>query len=610
MGSQATAARIDKSPGRFGNELAFRASEAFAYRSPAGLSLSRVLLAIASLVSLLGLPGCSKSPLPPAPAARQTPPPANSAPWFEECAAQAGLNFHFSTGHQPGRYYMPEVKGGGVGLLDYDNDGLQDIFCVQAGSLDPSVTNRPGHKLYRNLGHWKFQDVTEKAGIRSNGSYGVGCCCGDYNGDGFIDIYVTAYGTNTLYRNNGDGTFTDVTREAGVGKVAWGASAMFFDYDGDGFMDLYIANYINWSRESELECFSRAGMRDYCSPLNYKAPSMDTLYHNRRDGTFEDVSLAAGLDKAYGYGLGVVALDVNQDGRPDIFVANDATPNQLWINQGNGKFVDEAMIHGCAVNGMGMSEAGMGIEVADFFERGSFDLFVTHLVGEANRLYYNTNGFFIDLVKPKGPGATSWPYTSFGVGAYDFDNDGLLDLYIANGRVKHGQSDLDPNDPYAEPSNLLHGLGNGEFAEVFPQGGTSPALLSAGRGAAFGDLDNDGGIDVVVSNRDGPVRLLHNIVPQRGHWVMFKVVDDHGRYALGATVRLEASNKTQWRLVQPNKSYCSSNDPRVHFGLGNATRIDKVTIKWPQGMEEVFGPFEADHLYVLPQHKGKAGTKD
>lgn len=556
------------------------------------------------LLALL-LAGCSKPSAPPVPVeSRRAEQKRADEPWFEEVSAQAGLDFHFQTGHQPGRYYMPEIKGGGIGLLDYDGDGYLDVFCVQAGSVDPAVTNRPTHKLFRNSGNWQFADVTKTAGVGGNGSYGMGCACGDYDGDGWPDLYVTALGTNCLYRNLGNGTFAEVTRQAGVGKVSWGASAAFFDYDGDGRLDLVVANYIRWSRDKEVDCFGRGGLPDYCSPLNYNAPAMATLYHNRGDGTFADVSLAAGLDKAFGYGLGVVAADFNQDGRPDIFVANDATPNQLWINQGNGKFTDEAMIRGCAVNALGMAEAGMGIAVVDMFQRGWLDLFVTHLVGEANRLWLNTNGYFIDYVTPKGPGAASWPNTSFGVAFADFDNDGILDVYIANGRVKRGPVDLDANDPYAEPSTLLRGLGQGEFEEVFPQGGTAQLLLAASRGAAFGDLDNDGGIDIVVSNRDGPAHLLRNRVSQRGHWIMFKVLNRRGTYAIGARVRLQAGGRTQWRQVQPNQSYCSSNDPRVHFGLGQAARVERVLVDWPYGAEESFGPLAAGRIYELREGTG------
>jgi enediyne biosynthesis protein E4 len=528
-----------------------------------------------------------------------------SDPWFEEVSARAGVRFQMVTGHRPGVYLFPEIKGGGVGLFDYDNDGLLDLFCVEAGSLHRDETNHPTHKLFHNLGNWKFEDVTEAAGVAGKGAYGMGCACGDYNGDGSIDLYVTALGGNLLFRNNGNGTFTDVTAEAGVANGAWSMSAAFFDYDGDGQLDLVVANYVKWSREVEMECFSQGGLPDYCSPLNYKAPSMITLYHNLGNGQFEDVSLAAGLDKAFGYGLGVICADFNGDGRPDIFVANDATPNQMWINQGNGTFKDEAVLRGCAVNGVGMCEAGMGIAVADLFDRGAFDLFVTHLTGEANRLFYNrTNGFFTDLVTAKGPGVTSWPYTSFGTGFFDFDNDGILDLYIANGRVKRGLTDPNPKDPYAEPNNLFRGLGRGEFEERFPQGGTEPPLIASSRGAAFGDLDNDGGIDVVVANRDGPTHLLRNLIGAHRHWVKFRVLNRAGRDAIGALACLEAHGHRYWQQVQPNQSYNSSNDPRLHFGLGKTETADHIQIHWPDGTDETFGPFQADHIYPVRQGTG------
>jgi hypothetical protein len=555
------------------------------------------------------LSGCSKQPSSTS-VSKEPFPPRKSALWFEEVSAKAGINFQMVTGHRQGVYLFPEIKGGGLGLFDYDNDGLLDLFCVQSGSLHPGETNHLTNKLFHNLGNWKFEDVTDAAGVAGRGIYGMGCACGDYNGDGYVDLYVTGLNTNTLYRNNGNGTFTDVTAEAGVANGRWSMSAAFFDYDGDGRLDLVVANYVKWTRQNEIECFSQGGLPDYCSPLSYKAPSMIALYHNLGNGRFEDVTLAAGLDKAYGYGLGVICADFNGDGRPDIFVANDATPNQLWINQGDGTFVDQAIIRGCAVNGLGMCEAGMGIAVADLFDRGAFDLFVTHLTGEANRLFYNrTNGYFSDLVTPNGPGVTSWPYTSFGVGFVDFNNDGILDLYVANGGVKRGPTDFDPNNPYAEPNNVLRGLGQGQFEEVYPQGGTDPTILAASRGAAFGDLDNDGGVDVVVAVRDGRTQVLRNLVAKQGHWIKFKLFNRAGSDAVGALVRLDVAGKHLWQQVQPNQSYCSSNDPRLHFGLGAAENVDQIRIHWTDGTEETFGPFSADHIYPLRQGTGSKASK-
>ncbi|MBI2925175.1 MAG: CRTAC1 family protein [Verrucomicrobia bacterium] len=518
-------------------------------------------------------------------------------------AGKADLDFHHVSGHTT-RFYMPEINVGGAGLLDYDGDGRLDIYCVQGGYLDPAAsTNCPTSRLYRNPGNWQFQDVTAQAGVGNRG-YGNGCACADYDGDGRTDIYVTNTGTNALYRNNGDGTFTDVTQRAEVGHAGWGASAAFFDYDGDGALDLIVANYLNWSRASEVDCFSRGGLPDYCSPLNYKAPAMDTLYHNNGDGTFADVTIPAGLDKAYGHGLGVVTGDFNHDGRLDFFVANDAMPNQLWINQGQGAFVDEAMLRGCAVNSMGMSEAGMGTVTVDLLQRGALDLFIAHLVGEGNRLFLNTNGTFIDFITPRGPGSPSLPFTGFGVGFFDFDNDGVLDLFVANGRVRYGQDQLDAKDPYAEPNTLLRGLGNSEFEEILPRGGTDPVLLATSRGCAFGDLDDDGGIDIVVINRDAPAHLLRNRVSARGHWVKFRVLNRRGTDAHNALVRLEAGGRAQYRQVQPNEGYCSSNDPRVHFGLRQATTAERVRVQWPGGGEETFGPFGAGRVYEVRQGNG------
>jgi hypothetical protein len=549
-------------------------------------------------VSLGLLASCSPQPGDPASGSSPAPPEARAAaPWFEEVAAAAGLEFRYQTGHS-GRHLMPEIKGGGVGLLDYDGDGLLDVFCVQAGSLHPGARPSTGHKLFRNLGSWRFADVTAAAGVKGDGRYGMGCACADYDADGDVDIHVTHVQGSLLYRNNGDGTFQDVTREAGLTTAAWGVSSAFFDYDGDGHLDLVVANYLRWSLETEVDCFSRGGLPDYCSPLSYSAPAMDTLYRNRGDGTFQDVTRAAGLDRAYGNGLGVVCVDFDRDGRTDIFIANDATPNQLWMNRGNGRFEDEAMLRGCAVNALGMAEAGMGITSTDLNNDGWRDLFITHLVGEANRHFVNTGGYFTDVVHPRGPGVTSWPYTSFGVGFFDFDHDGQLDLYVANGRVKRAETSPDPQDPYAESSSLLRGLGQGQFAEVL-HAGTATPLLASSRGAAFGDLDNDGDVDVIVVNRDGPTRLLRNITAKAGHSIGLRILDDRGRDAVGAEVEIKAAGRLFRRALSPHESYASTSDPRVHCGLGSATTAERITVRWPDGRTRSLGPLPADTLHVV-----------
>jgi len=519
-------------------------------------------------------------------------------PWFEEVAATAGVVFTYETGQQPGRYLMPEIKGGGVGLFDYDRDGWLDILCVQGGSLHPEVTSHAGPRLFRNLGNWTFQDVTDSSGITADGSYGMGCALNDYDGDGWPDVLMTHVQGPRLFRNLGDGTFQEVTEAAGLSERSWGVSAAFFDYDNDGRLDLAIANYLVWSLEAEVTCYSRGGLPDYCSPLSYKAPAMTSLYRNLGDGRFGFVSSSTGLDRAYGHGLGLIAADFDRDGRQDLYVANDATPNQLWINLGQGKFEDEAMIRGCAVNTIGMPEAGMGITSADLDHNGWRDL------GEANRLYMNEEGYFSDTVLPRGPGAPSWPLTSFGVGFFDFDHDGHFDLYVSNGRVKRGVTDLDPDRPYVEPDLLLRGKAAGEF-EIVPDAGMAESLLAAGRGAAFGDLDNDGDIDIVVVNRDSPLYLLKNVVAKKGASITLRLFNRNGHMAVGADVRIDAGNRSWWRAVAPHESYGSSNDPRVHCGLGEVSSVDQVLVRWPGGRTEVFGPFAVHQEHELREGAGR-----
>jgi enediyne biosynthesis protein E4 len=552
-------------------------------------------------LSLGAAVACSPSGPDPHPDAPDRSMTSHSAPWFEEVAATSGVRFRYETGFS-GRHLMPEIKGGGVGLLDYDGDGLLDIFCVQGGSLHPG--DQPdadlprGHRLFRNLGNWKFEDVTEAAGVAGDGRYGMGVACADYDGDGWVDIHITHVQGSLLYRNNGDGTFTDVTQEAGLTHGAWGVGSAFFDMNHNGQLDLVIANYLRWSIESEVNCFSLGSLPDYCSPLSYSAPAVDTLYRNRGDGTFENVTLAAGLGSAYGNGLGVVTADFNRDGLPDIYISNDASPNQLWINQGDGTFVDEAMLRGCAVNALGMSEAGMGISSSDLDHNGWRDLYVTHMVGEANLLFMNQDGLFTDVTPPNGPTFMSWPYTSFGVGFFDFDNDGQLDLYVANGRVRLAADNPDPNDPYAEGNNLLRGLGQLQFESV-ANAGTATPLLATSRGAAFGDLDNNGSVDIVVVNRDGPIHILRNLTGHNGRWINVRVLDEFGRDAMGAEARFEAGDTIWWRAVAPQESYASSNDPRLHCGLGAVTRIDQLTVRWPDGYEQTFGPLDANQFYQV-----------
>jgi hypothetical protein len=526
--------------------------------------------------------------------------PDESPPWFEESADAAGIDFTYIRGLEI-NYWFPEIMGGGAAWLDYDSDGYLDLYLVQGGQIGASGQHLPGNRLYRNRGDGTFEDVTESAGVGDRG-YGMGCACGDYDNDGDVDIYVTNVGPNLLYRNNGDGTFTDVTATAGAGDPSWSTSAAFVDYDRDGDLDLFVANYVNWSVEREQVCFGIH--RDYCAPTAYDAPAPDTLYRNEGNGTFLEVSESAGLRAAFGNGLGVVCGDFNLDGYLDIYLANDQTPSQMWINDGHGHFTDQALLAGCAVDLHGTALAGMGVQAFDMEGDGDLDLFKTHLREESNTFYLNRGGVFEDTTQLTGLAAPSIPFTGFGMGFADFDHDGNTDLYVANGRVGNYEPRFSETDVYGEPNQLYRGLGDGRFVEVMPRGGTREQFIGASRAAAFADYDNDGDIDVAVVNSGSKAHLFRNVVAKKGNWIMFRVRDEHGRDVPAAMVQLEAAGKVQWRLADPAYSYCASNDSRVLFGLGDAVEADHVTVRWPDGRLEQFGPFPAGEVHVLERGSG------
>ena len=546
---------------------------------------SAVILATATTLAY----GCGQS----SPGSR-----ASAAAWFQEVAQPAGLRYTYRSGHGD-HYLLPEIMGGGVALFDFDGDGYLDAYLVQGGSvLEPKAGE--GNRLFRNRRDGTFEDVTTGSGADVRG-YGMGVAAGDYDNDGVTDLYVTRLGSNVLLKNDGHGRFVDVSSAAGVADSGWSASAAFFDYDGDGDLDLFVAHYVNWSPAQEQDCYNMLGGADYCSPRKYDAPSLSTLYHNKGNGTFTDVSAAAGIHAAAGNGLGVAPGDFNGDGRIDIFVANDSTPNHLWLNQGDGRFRDVALLAGCAVDYDGNAKAGMGTHATYVNGSGKLDLLVVNLAGESDSFFRNQGEYFIDDTVAIGLRALSRPFTRFGAAMLDFDNDGRLDLYEANGRIAK-QADRFGDDPYAEPNLLFRGVQGGRFEEVEPRGGTSSSLVATSRGAAFGDVDNDGGVDIVVVNRDAPAYALHNVVANRGHWIMFRVTDEHGRDALGATVSVSVGGHQVKRDVQAAFSYLSSNDPRVHIGLGAVTRATDVTVEWLDGQSESFGAFDADQIRVL--HRG------
>ena len=525
----------------------------------------------------------------------------HAQPWFEEQAAVRGIDFEHDSGHRD-RHWFPECICGGCALADLDNDGDLDAYLVNAGLLFGEPAERPANRLYLNDGAGNFVDHTDASNTGDRG-YGVGVTCADYDADGFVDIYVTNLGANVLYRNNGDATFTDVTDAAGVGDERWGSSAAFLDYDNDSDLDLYVVNYVNWSRATEIECYAANGEPDYCSPKNYSAPAPDVLYRNDGDGTFTDVSREAGLDIAFGNGLGVVCADFDDDGWIDLFIANDGMPDQLWRNKGDGTFEDIGMIAGVAIDWHGQPKAGMGTDAVDTDDDGDVDILVVNLANETDSFYRNEGEFFLDDTAQVGLGTRSRPFTRFGVAFRDFDHDGHLDLFPSNGRVMK-QSELYTDDPSAEPNLLMRGTAAGRFEPVEPRGGTDEPLLLAGRGAAFGDVDNDGDVDVLIVNKDGPASLLINVAEKQGNALQLRVLDERGHDALGASVFVSVGDRRLRREVRVASSYCSANDPRVHVGIGDATRVTDVVVRWPDGTTEAFGDLEAGALHTLRRGGG------
>jgi hypothetical protein len=529
---------------------------------------------------------------------------ADAAAWFEDVTTASGVRFRHQSGREE-KPFFPEIMGGGVALLDMDGDGDLDVYLIQSGSVRHPGTDAARNRLYRNRGDGTFDDVTDGSGADDRG-YGMGVTAGDYDNDGDPDLYVTNRGPNALLRNDGDGRFSDVTEESGAGDPAWGTSVTFSDLDSDGDLDLFIANYVNWSPETEIECLNPAGVPDYCLPLSYEAPSRDTLLRNNGDGTFTDVSEAAGLADNVGYGLGVACADFDGDGATDVFIANDSVFNHLWMNRGGLAFEDEALIRGCAVDEDGVAKAGMGVMAVDYDDDGDHDLFVCNLERQSDSYYRNEDGFFFDRTPTVGLGHISRGFTRFGVGFQDFDQDGRRDLYIADGRVTLPPGEV-PGDPYAEENLLFRGLPDGTMEEVVPRGGTRVPHRYTSRGVAFGDLNGDGAVDAVVANRDGPAQILRNVVRDRGHWIALQVLEETGGAALGATVRLRAGERAVTRTVQSGYSYQASSDSRVHFGLGDAGTAGDVTVRWVDGVTERFGDLEAGRVHVIRRGEGQSG---
>ncbi len=583
---------------------------------------------------------------------------------FIDRALGSGLDFVQFNG-MSGGYYMAEVTGSGGAFVDVDNDGDLDVYLLQGTMLGTGKTtadavfppDRPEpltDRFYRNdlvagddgATTLRFTDVTERTGLEAS-LYGMGIASGDYNGDGWIDLYVTNFGPNQLLRNNGprddgprddrpradgagdDGwiSFTDVTEEAGVGDGRWSVPAAFFDYDRDGHLDLFVGNYIAADLVKRTICRDFTGALDYCGPGAFR-PEPDRLFHNRGDGTFEDVTAAAGITSGFGGALGVVTADFNGDHRPDIYVANDAKPNNLWLNRGDGTFVDEALLAGCSVNAAGKAEASMGVDAGDFDGDGDLDLFMAHLTSETNTLFLNDGqGVFDDSTVDTGLGPASRLFTSFGTAWIDYDNDGWLDLITVSGAVKKIEDLARRGDPFPvhQTNQLFHNLGSTaggivRFEEVTDGAGRVFELSEVSRGAVVGDVDNDGDVDVMVVNNSGPVRLLINQVGDRRHWLGLRLLGADGRRdMLGARVVVHRSGLPNLvRRVRTEGSFASASDPRVLFGLGDVSlaplqgdaAIDKVHVEWPDGSAEQWTELPIDRYSTLRQGTGQpiAGT--
>ncbi len=524
-----------------------------------------------------------------------------------EVSAALGVDFVHDNG-AAGAYLMPEIMVGGVAIFDYDGDDDLDLYFVQAGETVPPpgerATNAPD-RLYRQESDGRFSDVTATAGVGDRG-YGMGAAVGDIDNDGDLDLFVSNYGPDTLYRNDGDGTFSDVTAASGLGDGGWSASAVFCDLDLDGLLDLYVTRYLAF--DPGRECAQQGGRRDYCGPTAFSGVH-DLLYRNTGGGRFVDRSAAAGITAVEDAGLGVVCEDLDDDGWPDLYVANDADPNNLWINQRDDTFVDEAVLYGAAFNRLGTAEAGMGVAAGDADGDADLDLFVTNLIEETNTYYRNLGpAGFEDATALVGLGAGSMDLTGFGVALFDLENDGDLDAAVANGAVKRRPSPWNDSlagfwRDYAESNLLYTNSGDGTFVEEVAAAFTGSAAVS--RGLVAADLDSDGDLDLVTTTLDGPARVYRNDAGNTASWIAIAAIDPAlGRDAVGAKVTIEAGGRHIVRHASAAGSYLAGTGARIHLGLGSVEQVDGFVVRWPGGGEESFAGGPARRLVTLRRAQG------
>ncbi len=496
---------------------------------------------------------------------------------FRDAAAELGIDFVHRHGGT-GELYMIETMGSGVVALDYDGDGDDDLLFVQSGELPIEGSGGPGGVLYRNDGSSGFVNVTAAAELTLD-VYGMGGTAGDVDGDGDLDLYVTAYGSNRLLLNDGDGSFTDATEAAGVGDPSWGASASFADVEPDGDLDLYVTNYVDFSFDNNPPCgLKERGLRSYCHPDVYDGLP-DRFYRNRGDGTFEDATAEAGFGAAAGKGLGVVFGDLDRDGAIDLYVANDMTANYLFRNRGDGTFEEIALMTGVAFSDRGDAEAGMGIALGDIDDNGFPDLLVTHLDQQTNAVYSNTGtGLFVDRRYPTQIAEPSYQKVGFGIGLGDFDQDGYIDVAIANGHIIHNVDEWGATGRFRQPNQILRNRGDGTFEEVAESG---LDIVLSSRGLAIADLDGDGDLDLAISNSADRAEVYRNVSTEPGGWLELSVIGT--RAQLGTRFEVHAGERRQSRELRASSSYMSQNSAAAHFGLGSAPRVESILVIWPDG---------------------------
>ncbi|MEM7245546.1 MAG: CRTAC1 family protein [Acidobacteriota bacterium] len=551
-------------------------------------------LTLVTLGASLGLLGCAE-PEVRDDAARTT--------WFVEVAAERGLHFEHRSGHDGEHHLLPEITCGGAALFDADDDGDLDAYLVQGGGPTHDAAQRPPNRFFINEGGGYFRDDTEDSGAGHRG-HGSGVACGDADGDGSTDLFVTNVGPDVLLLNDGKGRFREA---AGVDDDGYGTSAAFVDFDRDGDLDLFVVRYVDWRPEAERECPGRLGGPDYCLPAVYDAPSSDLLWRNEGDGRYQDVSVTTGIARALGPGLGVVPSDVDGDGWVDLFVANDGQMDRLWSNRRGRSFVDVALLLGVAVDEEGQAKAGMGVAAADLDDDGDEELLVVNLAAESDSLFLNevaTKGVLRDVTPRSGLAGASRRSTRFGVGFADFDHDGWLDLFEANGRVTRPPR-LHGDDPYAEDDLVLKGGEGPRFTLLDGRNGLAAPSPATSRAAAFGDVDDDGRVDVLVVDRDGPARLLLGSASVSGDWHRFDLRDRQGRPALDARLAVTVGERTLHRVLRAAGSYQASSDPRIHVALGDGAVASDLLVSWPDGTQERFPPPSEVGDRVLRQGSGR-----